>query len=345
MNDVSLAQFVACFYKDKKGEYKERAIPKVIRYRNYDIQSELDEHKHEMVLLHLPFCDKHEEFLNENKYKQIYMDRLEYIQAARKQFESNLDLAKILDECRRLYNEDDEEEHATHTEKREEYVLSKDEDPNFIEALRKGDDTFNLEFVERANKQLLCVVRKRTNVMTAEEYCAKMLTMNEEQRNIILDYIHRMMSDVRLPLQLSFTGPAGAGKTYVLKMLMETFNRFSKLIDSVYNLYVALASTGVAATAVNGTSVHSSLKLNMYSKSGLSVESLNQFKAVFAHIEAVIIEEVSMIGAELLEQVNTRLGKIKCMEELFDGLHAILWGDLRQLPVINQTPVIDIHRK
>ncbi len=82
MNEVSLASFVTCFYKDEKGEYKGRAKPKVIRYQNYNVQSEPDEHEREMVLLHVPHRDEHEEFLKDSKYQQIYNERLQYIHEA-----------------------------------------------------------------------------------------------------------------------------------------------------------------------------------------------------------------------------------------------------------------------
>jgi len=63
---ISLAQFVSKYYKNNKGDYVLREEPKVMRYRNYDMGSDYNEYRREMVTLHLPF--RHEE--------QFLFDRL-----------------------------------------------------------------------------------------------------------------------------------------------------------------------------------------------------------------------------------------------------------------------------
>ena len=93
---VSLAQFVACYYKTKGGQYKRRNVSKIIRYRNYDM-SEIDEYKREMTTLHIPFFSEEVELLDNNKFLQIYNENEAKILEARKEFESNIDTEKTME--------------------------------------------------------------------------------------------------------------------------------------------------------------------------------------------------------------------------------------------------------
>lgn len=82
--DVTLAQFVANYYNNNKGVYKQRKDPKIIRYRNYNMADNFNEYKREMVLLHIPFRSEDNDVLAENKYIQIYEDNKESILERRK---------------------------------------------------------------------------------------------------------------------------------------------------------------------------------------------------------------------------------------------------------------------
>lgn len=47
-------------------------MPKVIRYRNYDIAQDYNEYRREMVTLHIPFRNEDAEILAEMKFINIY---------------------------------------------------------------------------------------------------------------------------------------------------------------------------------------------------------------------------------------------------------------------------------
>ena len=71
MGSVTLAEFVASYYETQASTYKIRNIPKIIRYRNYDIKN-ISEYKREMVLLHYPFRNDEIDILDRNKYLQLF---------------------------------------------------------------------------------------------------------------------------------------------------------------------------------------------------------------------------------------------------------------------------------
>ncbi|CAG9840456.1 unnamed protein product [Diabrotica balteata] len=102
LEDITLAQFVSNYYKTLKGEYVQRSEPRIIRYRNYDMANDFDDYRREMVTLHIPFRHEESEVLSEMKFITIYKDNEDRILQNRKEFESNIDIAKIIQICREL---------------------------------------------------------------------------------------------------------------------------------------------------------------------------------------------------------------------------------------------------
>ncbi|GFW99684.1 hypothetical protein TNCV_3419151 [Trichonephila clavipes] len=151
---------------------------------------------------------------------------------------------------------------------------------------------------------------------------------------------------MREPLLIYLTGPAGSGKTFVIKGIMEIYNRFSDT-DGIFNAYIACASTGKAATAIGGSTVHSALSISLSRLMPLNIEKANQYRTLFKFVKVLIIDEISMVSAELLEQINARLKQITGLfTKDFGGLDVILIGDLRQLPPVKATPIFkQIKRK
>lgn len=67
----------------------------------------------------------------------------------------------------------------------------------------------------------------------------------------------------------------------------------------------------------------------------LSTAAVHQYRALFKYVKVLIIDEISMIYAELLSQIDSRLKQITGdFKTNFGGLDVILIGDLRQLPPV-----------
>lgn len=108
MEELSLAQFVANFTKNSKGDFYRRKQQRIIRYRNYDIASDINEYKREMVTLHIPFRNEEFDILEEMKFIRIYDENENQILERRKEFESDLDINKTIELCRKLCRENEE---------------------------------------------------------------------------------------------------------------------------------------------------------------------------------------------------------------------------------------------
>jgi len=135
------------------------------------------------------------------------------------------------------------------------------------------------------------------------------------------------------------TGRAGTGKSTLLNYFVNNTKR---------NV-VVLAPTGVAAVNVGGQTIHSFFGF----KPTITLDKVKKTYAgngeIYKNIDAIIIDEISMVRADLLDCVDKFLrlnGKNK--NELFGGIQMIFIGDLYQLPPVvkgNEKIIFRTHYK
>ncbi|GFT09265.1 hypothetical protein TNCV_5061581 [Trichonephila clavipes] len=233
----------------------------------------------------------------------------------------------------RMYDEREAEIMAKHTSN------SRDD---FVRNVLGPEGTENNDDFDNALNTIgISAVRKRSNVMSKQEYCHMMRSTNSGQRKLILETIHRLHLSDSIPIQIFFTGPAGSGKTYVLKLLMETYNRYTQQHNSLRNAFVACASTGKAAVNLGGVTVHSAFKITQSRRIGtMAREVLKNYRSTFIGVKCIIIDEVIMIGCDVLHKINLLLKEITGVhDQPFGNLNIIFCGDLHQLPPVNASPV------
>jgi uncharacterized protein YpbB/plastocyanin len=141
------------------------------------------------------------------------------------------------------------------------------------------------------------------------------------------------------------TGKAGTGKTTLLK----------KIIDSTHKNTVVIAPTGIAALNAGGVTIHSFFQMpfaafipdfgqppfvgqrtQFNTKTTLQQHfNMNKKrKSIFLKLELLIIDEVSMLRADLLDAMDFMLRKIRRNDTPFGGVQVLFIGDLMQLPPI-----------
>lgn len=128
------------------------------------------------------------------------------------------------------------------------------------------------------------------------------------------------------------TGAPGAGKTYVL-------NQFVKQARQRGASVAVTASTGIAATHLNGQTIHS--------WSGVGVAQvmtdtlLKQIKTRrgkrIRATDILVIDEISMMHAWLFDMVDQACRAVRRSPEPFGGLQVVMSGDLFQLPPVSNT--------
>jgi GTPase SAR1 family protein len=140
------------------------------------------------------------------------------------------------------------------------------------------------------------------------------------------------------------TGRAGTGKTTFLK----------SIIQQTFKNTVVAAPTGIAAINAGGVTLHSLLQLplgvfipeNIHLTSAAS--NINTPDTIFRnlrinsskrhliqHLELLIIDEVSMLRADVLDCADTMLRHLRRNRDVpFGGLQILFIGDLLQLPPV-----------
>lgn len=119
------------------------------------------------------------------------------------------------------------------------------------------------------------------------------------------------------------TGKAGTGKSMIVNML----------IESLRNV-IAIAPTGIAASNINGATIHSTFSLNPFGMLDFDRCSFlkKQKKRVLALADVIIIDEVSMLRADVLDALNYTL--IKNEIGWLGNKQIIFVGDMKQLPCV-----------
>lgn len=127
------------------------------------------------------------------------------------------------------------------------------------------------------------------------------------------------------------TGSAGSGKTY-------TLNQYIDYLRARRVPVAVTASTGIAATHMSGTTIHSWSGIGIkdeLTERDLTTLARKQFLADRLKDTAVlIIDEISMLHAKQLNAVNSVLKHVRKNDSAFGGMQVVVAGDFFQLPPI-----------
>jgi ATP-dependent DNA helicase PIF1 len=129
------------------------------------------------------------------------------------------------------------------------------------------------------------------------------------------------------------TGPPGAGKTFVL-------NEFVRRAEKRGKRVAVTASTGIAATHIGGSTIHSWSGLGIrdaltsYDKEWLPTN--DRLRKRYNSTDILVIDEVSMLHGARLDMVNEACKILRDNDAPFGGLQVVLVGDLFQLPPVNR---------
>lgn len=164
-----------------------------------------------------------------------------------------------------------------------------------------------------------------------------MASIENLELQLAFDYVHYTAKNVFL------TGKAGTGKTSFIKNLKE--NSIKRMI--------VVAPTGVAAINAGGITIHSFFQLpfgphipvdylenNNNTVNNESAKNINSFKfgrekiRIIKSIDLLVIDEISMVRADLLDGIDEVLRKYKNRFKPFGGIQLLMIGDLQQLAPI-----------
>lgn len=126
------------------------------------------------------------------------------------------------------------------------------------------------------------------------------------------------------------TGEPGSGKSYIV----------NKYVEYLRNHDIGLAvtaSTGIAATHIGGTTIHSWAGIGIadfLSPGEINKIAMGQAGKRIQKAKVLILDEVSMIGASTLDLVDAVCRAVHNKDVPFGGIQVVLVGDFFQLPPI-----------
>ena len=137
------------------------------------------------------------------------------------------------------------------------------------------------------------------------------------------------------------TGRAGTGKTTFLKYIAQTISK----------RFVILAPTGVAAINAGGTTIHSFFQLPLCPYLPDVKELITEYQTpdkyrslrkerikIIRTLDLLIIDEISMVRADILDAVDMTLRRYRRNDLPFGGVQLLMIGDIHQLsPVVKES--------
>lgn len=127
------------------------------------------------------------------------------------------------------------------------------------------------------------------------------------------------------------TGKAGTGKTTFLRELRHTLPK----------RMVVLAPTGIAAINAQGTTIHSFFQLpfgphipGTTRKKDKRYHFRKQKIRLIRSIDLVVIDEISMVRADILDAIDEVLRQYRDHGKPFGGVQMLMIGDMQQLPPV-----------
>lgn len=127
------------------------------------------------------------------------------------------------------------------------------------------------------------------------------------------------------------TGPAGSGKTYVLNEFIRQSKNNGKHVS-------VTATTGLAATHINGTTIHSWSGIGVLDElpDDFEDELLKTRRDIIETTDVLIVDEVSMLHDYRLDMVDQVARRVREDPRPFGGMQVVLCGDFFQLPPVNR---------
>ncbi len=119
-------------------------------------------------------------------------------------------------------------------------------------------------------------------------------------------------------------GRAGTGKSSLLKYIQRLATR----------PVAVLAPTGVAAVNAEGATIHSFFRFPPKLLSQQKIERSESLSQVCNCLDGIIIDEVSMVRADMMDAIDASLKVHRRSSAPFGGIQMLFFGDLAQLPPV-----------
>lgn len=171
-------------------------------------------------------------------------------------------------------------------------------------------------------------------VPTLSDFHADLRRAQEAARPIFepdLEYecqegIREALTAVRSGSPIVFiSGRAGTGKSRLINYMKDMPGGEKQVV---------VAPTGVAALALKAATIHSFFRLPIGVINAAAMEEDERFSLVIRRMRRLVIDEISMVRADLLDGIDRRLRMLRDPDRPFGGVQCVMVGDFLQLPPV-----------
>ena len=330
---------------EKMGFLRLRTFPAILRIHSSKKKEGYEQQYSELVLF-CPWEEEETDFCRNDKTRciEMYEARKEEINSIRALIYPGEDTFDLMD------SSDFEFQNPSHIydtldgqreqENADDIAIGMSDDPQFESFAYTG----NLNQEKHAHHEDL----KYKKICLPSNAELKHITCSlvPEQMNILRSVINYCKEVIKsdgkfkpTPIRKIIHGGAGVGKSQIIRatsLLAEKLLRRSGEHPNHPRILLC-APTGRAASLINGVTLHSAFNFNFGPEYiALKDKQRAEFRDNLRHLKLLIIDEMSLLGADLLYKIHKRLSEeIFQNKELFGGISVLLVGDLLQIPPVN----------
>ena len=338
---------ISDLYPGEPKWMRKRKSPAVLRYHQVSKDNQYERWMLKELMLYTPYREADlDEY--ENNTAKIYREKESWIRKVKSKVMEHLE---SVEEARLMVEQSTKELDINDIGIQMDVALEQDKSDCQFEGVTEHPeyihmDTDGLELNDsKSNKASIFKRIEIPSISGLREETRKLDKFQREALNISIKYAKDLVKARRDgngmpdPIYLIGHGGAGAGKSTVI----HTVSKWCQLIlskegDSIDCPYIIkTAFTGTAASNIDGQTLHTSFGFNFDNKHySLSDKVRDEKRAMFRNLKLIIIDEVSMVKADMLYQLDMKLQELK--ERIgvpFGGVAILAFGDILQLrPVL-----------
>ena len=306
--DMCLADFVANFeikksevansipLLDNKSFIVKRSKPAVLRY--YLKFDEPEDLARGLLILFLPFRDEIRD-IHEQNVMDLLHENKDSIEENCLVYEKNMNLVELIQDIEAMQEEGDE---GNLEENLEDPLREEEELDELIETTSEKDIDKFLKSVKASAKREI-KTNSDVQIPSVVSLREKIILLNVGQRKIYDDICERLM-DINGgcgQFCLYIDGPAGAGKSFLLKLLIDSMRYL--LMESGDEIempkVLIMAPTANAATIIQGKTIESCLAINPHERWNFvkaSEERQSQLKFLYQNVRVLVCDDISMVN-------------------------------------------------
>ena len=339
---------------------KVRKTPAVLRKHRFRIDTQYHEFLYSDLLFYLPWRSEDELFYdNFERCLELYETNRQHITFVQERLFPHMNSVHesqvLLDTASDfrashigdIINPQHEQDQSDQAE------IGLEEDDNF--SARNPEGISDIDDMHPINRQK--TVYKRLDISDKESMASLTQQLDCDQRyvlNKVISYCKDLRKSLKhdnpspKPPLLIVHGGAGSGKSMLINNLTlwaEHFLRTSDDRHPDHPLIIRTAPTGTAASNISGLTIHSSFNLRFGNDfKSLPDKQRDSQRHLLSNLQILIVDELSMMKADMLYQLNLRLQEIKQNKKDFGGVSILLFGDLMQLQPVKARWIFDEPR-